>query len=269
MSITEFRQIARKGEVSREALSINTGPVIHKLVRLLNHEFERKGVNQSVSLYMGQEMWVGGLALELSLPEATWWRNTYPDLAHHPQTLYFHTDESRAYPKSIVYLTDVSDNSGPTGVVEQALEDILLNPLQLLVGRVIGKVGRSPDSPLLQQYQHIYHQAFGCSLFRKDFMLLPPNMRWNSHFGWDILPGSDIEHELIERESKVLGKAGTFLVFDGANLLHRGGMVKTGERIALQVIFTPKIPYFQRALNKIKLIIKSFIKYPSENKVSL
>jgi hypothetical protein len=71
-------------------------------------------------------------------------------------------------------------------------------------------------------------------------MSLPSQMRWNSHFGWDVIPDSDLESFMISNEQVILGKPGTFLVFDGAHLLHRGGLLEIGERIALQVIFGPE-----------------------------
>ena len=73
-------------------------------------------------------------------------------------------------------------------------------------------------------------------------MRLPPALRFNSHFGWDVLPDSAAERSLIACEDVMLGPAGSFIVFDGANLLHRGGMVETRDRIALQVVFAPSTP---------------------------
>jgi hypothetical protein len=239
-TIETFRQLAATGKNRREDLSVNSGPLPSQIATILHQEFERLGVNQSVSLYMGQKMRVTGLALELSLPSATWWKNTYSELSRDPKTKYFHIDESPAFPKAIVYLTEVSNSSGPTSVAENVLEKLDVNPLQLIVGRIFGKIGREPTSPLFGKYSHIYHQGLGCPLFRQDFMSLPSQMRWNSHFGWDVIPDSDLESFMISNEQVILGKPGTFLVFDGAHLLHRGGLLEIGERIALQVIFGPE-----------------------------
>jgi hypothetical protein len=69
-------------------------------------------------------------------------------------------------------------------------------------------------------------------------MRLPETMRFNSHLGWDVAPGSELEAHLVRRERKLLGPAGSAIVFDGAKLLHRGGMVENGDRLALQVVFS-------------------------------
>jgi hypothetical protein len=52
-----------------------------------------------------------------------------------------------------------------------------------------------------------------------------------------VKPDSQLENFLVNKETKILGPAGTTLVFDGARLLHRGGLIEEGERIVLQVIF--------------------------------
>ena len=64
------------------------------------------------------------------------------------------------------------------------------------------------------------------------------SIRFNSHLGWDVEPDSELERSLVACERTMTGKSGTFIIFDGARLLHRGGMVRKGERIALQVIFS-------------------------------
>ena len=85
-------------------------------------------------------------------------------------------------------------------------------------------------------------------------MRLPRSLRFNSHMGWDILPKSEIESEFIASETKVIGPAGTFIAFDGAHLVHRGGLVEKNDRIALQIIFSD-ITFSERVMNKLKRMI--------------
>ncbi len=85
-------------------------------------------------------------------------------------------------------------------------------------------------------------------------MRLPECLRFNSHMGWDVAPGSDLELNLAANELKMTGPAGTFIVFDGARLLHRGGLMQEGERLALQVIFSD-LTFTDRAVGKIKRIL--------------
>jgi hypothetical protein len=236
--LAAFRRSAIEGRTTREALSVSTGPTIRRILPLLNREFRRQGILSAVSAYLGRRVTVTGTALELSVHQATWWVNSFNSLSRAPLTVYAHMDESIAYPKAIVYLSDVDPRSGPTSCYAGAYEALALNALQDIIGRVIANVGSGEDSPLRAYYAKEYHQSMSSENFRRHFMRLPPEVRFNSHFGWDVIPGSDLEKSMVAREQYMLGAAGTYIVFDGAHLLHRGGMLEHGERIALQVIFS-------------------------------
>jgi hypothetical protein len=236
--LSQFRSRAREGRLRREDLSVNVGPTVQSIVQVLNREFARQGVLETVSSYMGQPMQVSGVALELSVPRASWWANSHTGLARAPRTLYAHLDESIAHPKSITYLSDVEPSNGPTSIYPGAFDALNLEPLQTLVGRVLANVGNRPQSPLYAYYSKQYHQSMSSAHFRRHFMKLPPRVRFNSHFGWDVLPDSVTEQQLARSEQFMTGPAGTYIIFDGARLLHRGGLMESGERIALQIIFT-------------------------------
>lgn len=236
--LAEFRERARQGRLTRDDLSFNAGPQIRPIKRILNREFATLGVLDAVSAYMGRRMRVSGFAFELSVPQATWWANSFADLPRAPSTLYAHLDESIATPKSIVYLTDVTTANGPTSCYPQAFQSMRLSPLAEMIGRVVSCVGAAADSPLREYYGKAYHQSMSSPRFRQHFMRLPEALRFNSHLGWDVLPDSDAEQSLASCETSMIGAAGTYIVFDGATLIHRGGLVQEGERIALQVTFS-------------------------------
>ncbi|HEV7986808.1 MAG TPA: hypothetical protein VGP20_11650 [Steroidobacteraceae bacterium] len=236
--LSAFRRSAAQGNTTRDVLSVNVGSTVRSILPILNREFRRQGVLDAVSVYMDRRMLVTGAALELSVPQATWWANSFEGLSRAPSSLYAHLDESIACPKSIVYLSDVERGTGATSCYAGAYEALSLNPLQDIVGRVVGNVGGGADSPLRVYYARRYHQTMSSEAFRRHFMRLPPEIRFNSHFGWDVLPDSEAERSLLEREHYMVGRAGTYLIFDGAHLLHRGGMLERGERIALQVVFS-------------------------------
>jgi hypothetical protein len=236
--LVSLRANAVAGRLRREDLSISSGSTVRAILAVVNREFRALGVLDVVSAYTGRRIRVTGLALELSVPQATWWRNAIPGLERPPHTLYAHLDETLSCPKSIVYLTDVGEANGPTGCYPGAYEAMQLNPLQELVGRVVGTVGTQAGSPLRDYYAKQYHQSVNSENFRRHFMRLPESLRFNSHMGWDVAPGSTLETELASTEHRLTGPAGTFIVFDGARLLHRGGLMQSGERVALQIIFS-------------------------------
>jgi hypothetical protein len=250
----QLRANAAAGRLKREDLSVNSGPTVRKICTLLNREFKDIGVLDALSAYTGRKIRVIGLALELSMPQATWWNNAITGLDIPPRTLYAHLDETISIPKSIVYLSDVSEKNGPTSCYPGAYEAMQLNPLQEIIGRIIGTVGKSANSRLKEYYAKSYHQSVNSEKFRRHFMRLPDYLRFNSHMGWDVLPGSELEAQLVAVESKMYGPAGTFIAFDGARLLHRGGLMQEGERVALQVIFSDTT-FFDRAVRKVKRIL--------------
>ena len=253
-TLGRFRVNAANGKLKREDLSINGGPVVRAIRGILNREFRKLGVLDAVSAYAGRPMTVTGLALEMSVPQATWWRNSMLDLPRAPHTLYAHLDESVIYPKSIVYLTDVTEKQGPTSCYPAAYEAMKLGVLQELIGRVLGTVGNSSQSPLHDYYEKQYHQSVNSEKFRRHFMLLPEALRFNSHLGWDVVPESSLEDSLQNCENTMTGPAGTFITFDGARLLHRGGLMQEGERIALQVVFSD-ITLLNRVVGKAKRML--------------
>lgn len=237
-SVDIFRKNVGAGRLSREDLSTNDGSITSPIVKILNSEFKKNGVLNAISAYMGFSYEVGGMAIELSVPQSNWWGDKYKN-AMSPKTVYAHLDEYIKYPKAIVYLTHVGIQNGPTSCYPGAYELLNINSLQELIGRVVCNVGVRPNSKLKAYYQAEYHQPMSAEKFRRHFMRLPRLLRFHSHFGWDINSGSAEEEFLVANERYMLGDEGTFIVFDGAKLLHRGGMVTEGERIALQVMFTP------------------------------
>jgi hypothetical protein len=251
--LTTFRESANLGRVTRENLSVNQGPRIRDILRILNREYHRQGVLNAVSIYMGRRTHVTGVALELSVPQATWWTNSYDGLSRAPKTLYAHVDESVVYPKAIVYLSDVDRNNGATSCYVGVFDALAPNPLQALVGRTLAHVGNGKESPLRSYYAKQYHQSMSSQRFRSHFMRLPKEIRFNSHFGWDICPESAIEKYMVDQEHFMIGKRGTYIVFDGARLLHRGGLLQQGERVALQVVFssTSTIRTIARAIKRV------------------
>jgi hypothetical protein len=253
-----FRVNAAAGRLMRDDLQVNSGPTVGAIRTVLNREFKALGVLDAVSTLVGRKTRVVGLSLELSVPQATWWKNAIPGLARAPKTLYTHLDESISYPKSIVYLSDVTAQNGPTGCNPSAYEAMQLNPLQEAIGRIIGTVGTEAASPLKNYYAKQYHQSVNSENFRRHFMRLPECLRFNSHMGWDVLPDSELESRLAASELQMIGPAGTFIAFDGARLWHRGGLMEQGERVALQVVFSD-LTFTQLAVNKVKRILSSWV----------
>ena len=233
--LQQLRANAKGGRLERSDLSVNSGRVVRRIVRLLNREFRRSGVLASLAPIANRKIKVIGVAYEISVVGSNWWKPKI-ESGELSKTLYAHVDREVDAPKAIVYLSSVGVRNGPTSCYPGVYTKLNINGLQDFIGRSILTVGRSVKSPLADRYQ-FSGPIMDSDQFRRHFMKLPSSMRFNSHFGWDVKPGSPLENFLVTNETKVLGPAGTTFVFDGARLLHRGGLIEEGERIVLQVIF--------------------------------
>jgi len=252
-SLSKFRENARRGQLKRSDLSIDSGPIVGKIAKVIDREFKRQDIFTEVSRFVGVEYRFTGLSLELSYEGSTWWKDAIGN-ERPPKTMYAHLDESVFAPKSIVYLSDVKSENGPTTLFPAAYQEMGNNPLQDIIGRVVGTVGNKDGTRLSELYRKSYHQSAGSPDFRRHFMMLPESLRFNSHLGWEVLPGSELEKSLAEREIEMLGPAGTFIVFDGSNLLHRGGLIQQGERVVLQVVFYPGTRWSHRLKLALRLL---------------
>ena len=65
----------------------------------------------------------------------------------------------------------------------------------------------------------------------------PSSLRFNFLLDGMWKLESYLEDIFMSKETKVLGPAGTTIVFNGAQPLHSGGLIELGEQIALQVNF--------------------------------
>ncbi len=256
-SLAQFREKAIRGMRKRSDLSANAGTAVEKGVRIVQRELAANGVLDAMSNYMGTPCRVAGLAVELSVAGSDWWDVKYQEMEQSPKTLYYHYDETRSAPKAIVYLSDVEPSSGPFQWIHRSWTVVRPSGLQSLVGRAIVGLGRDPSSSLYGTYSHVYHQPFGDAKFREDFACLPRQFQFNSHFGWDVVPGSHLEESLLDLERSLVGCAGSGVAFDGSRLLHRGGLVDSGDRVALQIVFTRVTPLARRVLDRASGVIRS------------
>ena len=235
--VSELRKNAEKGFLRREDLSVNSGKIVRRICRVLNKEFRQSGVLQVLQYLIPGRPKVVGVAIELSAAGSTWWQ-TRGESSHWPQTMYAHVDRGIDAPKAILYLTDVGEHNGATSCYPSAYQKITKNWLQDLVGRSLETIGRDPNSPLYEYYSLSGEgQPLQNPKFLEHFVSLPKSLRFNSHFGWDVIPGSHLEEFLTHTEQKIIGPAGTCFVFDGSQLLHRGGLILEGERVVLQIVF--------------------------------
>ena len=252
-----FRNNAKNGKTTRDDLSVNNGSIVRNIRNLLNKEFAKDCTLEILHRYMGVKVKVIGMAIELSVPNSNWWKVNHSVYDRQPNTTYFHFDESLAHPKAILYLSDVTERNGATSCAPTFVENSKMSQLHFLIGRAIICVGKEDNPDLHKYYNHKYHQVFGCPVFKNDFSRLPEELQFSSHFGWDVIPETPLENFLMKDEIKIVGKAGTYIAFDGGELPHRGGLLMESERVALQIVFGVEKPLYKKVVNKIKSVLKN------------
>jgi len=242
----------QKGNIRREDLTIDRGLSIYLATILLDIDFKVSGIFSKLKKMTGENMSVVGCGIELSTHKSKWW--LLSDKKNTPKTTYLHLDEGIGNPKAITYLTRVNKKNGPFSVIKNQDNIFKINYIQSLIGRAIGQVGKE-NSNIKNQFDHKYHQTFGCKYFKDLFELLPSIVKFNSHFGFDVIPNSSLEEKLIQNEIVFTGEPGKTIVFDGSSVLHRGGLMVEGERLALQIVLGKKEQFY--FLNKILRYVKS------------
>ena len=74
------------------------------------------------------------------------------------------------------------------------------------------------------------------SLARKSVFALPAKYRVSHNFGRCALAGSSLDKWLDKHFKYYPNMAGTVLIFDPGCGMHQGGIVQSGQRVALQVL---------------------------------
>jgi hypothetical protein len=253
--ITFLKKNAASKKLSRKDLTVSGGITVTRLIRILNKQFKKNGYLEMISNYLQQESEITGIALELSSEYSTWWRHQDASRLA-PRTLYMHLDNELKNMKAIVYLSEVTKENGPLTLYPGIYENLKINILQNIIGRVIGDFIRTKNNLLKNYYNFDSIRLLQNSKFMTHFKKLPKELRFNSHFGWDIDYGSQEEKDALLAEKKITGDPGNVVIFDGSRLVHSGGLVEKNFRIALQVIFGEKLNFGEFILRKFKNLVK-------------
>ena len=229
----QVRANRTKGGLRREDLSCNdVGPEFHTLFAEI---LRRSGMVRAASNALCQNLDYWGFTMELSVPQSHWWRGRYGDLrCESNRTAYYHGDEGSDLIKVIIYLSDVIDQNGPFSFLPGSWR-VAPPHLQFAVSRVIDALYMPMEYSDIGSHPHTLASREG----RRHFAALPPELRHVSHWGNDVIAGSELERAVAEDEERMTGNTGSFILFDGARLFHRGGLVGSGERWACQVILRP------------------------------
>ena len=228
----ELRHRALTDPLNRSVINVSFNSSLWNAVKLASKE---AGIIDVLSDFKKNQMTLLGAGLEYSCAEQSWHQDLYSDVGLADSPLrYLHVDEGDCLPKSMIYITSVNEENGATRAIPRSnlweRSDFLFRmhkALDSVVGnRYASYVRKSHYRPIARHPE-----------LRRIFMCLPTVFQGTSHFGDDLLEGSDIANVLERMEKPYYSKGGDALVFDGPHLLHRGSLVKSGERMAIQVVY--------------------------------
>jgi hypothetical protein len=236
----DVQRLRRQGVETPDDIATDN-PSDPNSTRLLNEFCEKAGIFDAISAYCGDNYRSAGFGVHVSQPRDTWF-HVFDDInLPMPKTTQMHFDLAFDSPKAMLYLNDVGENQGPFSLVpksdpwqglgsELAFRKELLYGIYYYVGKKFGKSTRG-NTPIFR-----FDEA------RRAYATLPVALRGTSHPGDHILDTSPLSGSLLKSEIKLTGEAGLMPVFSGAHVLHRGGLVTDGERLALQICFYKSEP---------------------------
>jgi hypothetical protein len=197
--------------------------------------FRRQGILEGLAGYVGSNVNFAGFSLEYSYARQKWWRGVYSDLGvPDSKTTYMHYDQGCRDPKAIVALSDVTEENGPTGFVRGSHKKRRSRFLHFMITAMDSCFQRD-DS--FGAGETNYRPRFAREQYRREMLLLPRALQGSSHFGDDVVDGTQLSKDLLENEVLMTKDVGNCIVFDGNFGVHRGGLVRGGERFVFQVIF--------------------------------
>jgi len=188
------------------------------IVKLVNDMFQSYGILQGASKYnKGHNLTVRNVVLHIAKPTDENYKQFLYDCKTVTKTTNLHIDPKENVMKAMMYLNDITIDDGPFSYVEKSNRWIY-DDLQNIFGRAIstGSYCHTPQS-------------------RSTVFQLPKVCRVSHNFGRLLQDDTEEQERILEQEKPFTSDKGNVCVFDPAGM-HRGGICKTGTRIALQIL---------------------------------
>ena len=188
--------------------------------KYLSDVLERHNVISTLSYYRGIPLTMSHIYIHISDPDDLDWRHRFTDIGlSDPKSVYMHFDSSIQRMKCLLYLTQVTLDNGPFCHV-QGSNRIRTGFLEYVTRKANDQAHLDGCDPETRQY----------------FSALPKIFQHKSEFGNDLLDMDFETRAMLERERQFTTDNGNLILFD-TDSLHRGGMLKEGRRIMLQIQF--------------------------------
>jgi Phytanoyl-CoA dioxygenase (PhyH) len=197
-----------------------------------------EGVIELASAYMGQQMEFIYAALDHAHERQSWYKNCYSDIGlPTSKTAYMHFDADHDVIKAMLYLRDVGPENGPFRFVRGS-HKWNRSAVVTAISRgfdVEQEARFEAEADGLDYKLGYYRPRYKVNEYREALAKLPNLLRGSTHFGDDIVDGSVLSTQLLSQEEVFVGSAGILVIFDGSRGIHRGSLVESGSRWAVQI----------------------------------
>ena len=204
----------------------------------IQNALERHGILDIASAYLRRRMQFLYAALDHAHDKQNWYRDCYGDAGlPTSRTAYMHFDADSDVLKAMLYLNDVGPENGAFRYVRGShlwnrspVRCALEKGFDVQQTRTF-----EMEEDHLDYKLGYYRPRYKLPEYRRGLLLLPKILRGSTHFGDDILDGTPLSETLLRQEEVFVGRAGTFVLFDGSRGIHRGSQAERGERWAVQI----------------------------------
>lgn len=179
---------------------------------------ERHDVIATAERYRGCPLAIRRIYVHISDPDDLDWRHRFTDIGlPDPKSVYMHFDSDIQRMKCLLYITPVTADNGPFCHV-QGSNRIKKGFLEYVTRKANDKSRLDKWDPET----------------RRQFSALPRIFQHKAEFGNDLLNEDPETQAMLARERQFTSDDGNLILFD-TDSLHRGGMMKSGQRIMLQI----------------------------------
>jgi hypothetical protein len=207
----------RDFDESRSYASRDSANALFKSVEDILNE---SGILLAASKYLKRDASLIDINPQINDVTDNFWINIFTDIKNMvlPKAAYFHRDASGGDLKAIFYMSDVNDENGP---------------FTYSIGSHNISISRFDDYTCETNDSSGFSSTSISSRFK--FSMLPKWLRQKGSFGNDLIDNSFLSRSIIDSAWSITSKKGSIVLFDTKGI-HRGGMVREGERYVLTCV---------------------------------
>jgi ectoine hydroxylase-related dioxygenase (phytanoyl-CoA dioxygenase family) len=208
---------SRNFDESRSYASRDNASEMFKAVEAILND---SGIMLAASKYLQRDASLVDINPQINDVTDNFWINIFTDIKNMvlPKSAYFHRDASGGDLKAIIYLTDVNEANGP---------------FTYSIGSHNISISRFDDYTCETNDSSGFSSTSLSS--RIKFAMLPKWLRQKGSFGNDLNDDSFLSKSIIDSAWSVTANKGSIVLFDTKGI-HRGGMVREGERLVLTCV---------------------------------